>query len=85
MIWLTKTYGYGARWSKDQNVFEHLLFRVAAWGTGEYRRMLMVRAEDDEDGQFQNRIFICLPSETLGTLFPGYTSTTGPLPNRATL
>lgn len=75
MLWLTKTFPFGAHWAADQDRFVTMMMSLAANGTGDYRKVLMVTL-DGEPFKTEH-VYLLLP-EACKHLFPGYEKATAP-------
>ena len=83
-----KSYPPGAAWAEagDQTSFEDLQLRIAADGTGDHLKMLMVISHPDRHRAGNvDEVYIALPNPAYSHLFPGYERWSGDLPQTATL
>lgn len=75
MQWFAKSFDRGSLWSGDQDRFEALLTKIAANGTDDYRKVLMISLDDDAGSE---RVYL-RPPDQHGDLFPGYEKTSAPI------
>lgn len=74
MRWFAKSFERGALWADDQDRFASIMMTIAANGTDDYRKILMVAFDDDSGTE---RVYLRLP-EPYNHLFPGYEKADAP-------